>query len=69
MRNRVMMAPMGSCQSDEDGFVTDQTIAYYERRAGGGVGAITVEAALIDPESTVTSPASTGRSSSRACTA
>ena len=51
MRNRVMMAPMGSCQSDEDGFVTDQTIAYYERRAGGGVGAITVEAALIDPES------------------
>ena len=45
-----MMAPMGSCQSDEHGFVTDQTVAYYERRAGGGIGAITVEAALIAPE-------------------
>lgn len=50
MQNRVMMAPMGSCQSDEHGFVTDQTVAYYERRAGGGIGAITVEAALIAPE-------------------
>jgi 2,4-dienoyl-CoA reductase (NADPH2) len=50
LRNRVMMAPMGSCQSDDDGFVTDQTVAYYRRRAEGGVGAITVEAALIAPE-------------------
>ncbi len=50
MANRVMMAPMGSCQSDEEGFVTDQTVAYYERRAAGGLGAITVEAALIAPE-------------------
>ena len=50
MRNRVMMAPMGSCQSDDDGVVTDQTVAYYRRRAAGGIGAITVEAALIAPE-------------------
>ena len=50
LRNRVMMAPMGSCQSDADGFVTDQTIAYYRRRAAGGLGAITVEAALVAPE-------------------
>lgn len=50
LRNRVMMAPMGSCQSDDDGFVTDQTVAYYARRAAGGLGAITVEAALIAPE-------------------
>ena len=50
MRNRVMMAPMGKCQSDDDGVVTDQTVAYYRRRAAGGIGAITVEAALIAPE-------------------
>jgi 2,4-dienoyl-CoA reductase (NADPH2) len=45
------MAPMGSCQSDEAGHITEQTIAYYRRRAAGGVGAITVEAALVAPES------------------
>ncbi|MCW3004545.1 MAG: NADH:flavin oxidoreductase [Conexibacter sp.] len=50
LKNRVMMAPMGSCQADDDGFVTEQTIAYYRRRAAGGVGAITVEAALVAPE-------------------
>ena len=36
------MAPMGTCL-DEDGHVTDATIAYYRRRAEGGVGTITVE--------------------------
>src|SRR5262245_29183745 len=50
-RNRVVMAPMGSGQADEDGFVTDQSVAYYRRRAAGGVGGITVEAALVTPES------------------
>jgi 2,4-dienoyl-CoA reductase-like NADH-dependent reductase (Old Yellow Enzyme family)/NADPH-dependent 2,4-dienoyl-CoA reductase/sulfur reductase-like enzyme len=49
-KNRIVMAPMGSCQSDRDGFVTDQTVAYYRRRAEGGVGGITVEAALVTPE-------------------
>jgi 2,4-dienoyl-CoA reductase-like NADH-dependent reductase (Old Yellow Enzyme family)/NADPH-dependent 2,4-dienoyl-CoA reductase/sulfur reductase-like enzyme len=48
-KNRIVMAPMGSCQSDHDGFVTDQTVAYYRRRAEGGVGGITVEAALVTP--------------------
>jgi 2,4-dienoyl-CoA reductase-like NADH-dependent reductase (Old Yellow Enzyme family)/NADPH-dependent 2,4-dienoyl-CoA reductase/sulfur reductase-like enzyme len=51
VKNRLVMAPMGSCQSDRDGFVTDQTVAYYSRRARGGVGMITVEAALVTPES------------------
>lgn len=44
------MAPMGSCQADADGFVTEQTVAYYRRRALGGVGGITVESALVTPE-------------------
>ncbi len=51
LKNRLVMAPMGSCQSDHDGYVTDQTVAYYRRRAEGGVGTITVEAALVTPES------------------
>jgi 2,4-dienoyl-CoA reductase-like NADH-dependent reductase (Old Yellow Enzyme family)/thioredoxin reductase len=51
VKNRLVMAPMGSCQSDRDGFVTDQTVAYYRRRASGGVGMITVEAALVTPDS------------------
>lgn len=50
LANRLMMAPMGSCQSDEAGYITDQSIAYYRRRAQGGVGAITVESVLVDPE-------------------
>ncbi len=51
LKNRLVMAPMGSCQSDHEGFVTDQTVAYYRRRAEGGVGTITVEAALVTPDS------------------
>jgi 2,4-dienoyl-CoA reductase-like NADH-dependent reductase (Old Yellow Enzyme family)/thioredoxin reductase len=51
VKNRLVMAPMGSCQSDDQGFVTDQTVAYYRRRAEGGVGMITVEAALVTPDS------------------
>jgi 2,4-dienoyl-CoA reductase-like NADH-dependent reductase (Old Yellow Enzyme family)/NADH dehydrogenase FAD-containing subunit len=49
--NRLVMAPMGSCQSDAAGYVTDQTVAYYRRRARGGVGMITVESALVSPDS------------------
>ncbi|WP_166462942.1 NAD(P)/FAD-dependent oxidoreductase [Amycolatopsis acidicola] len=44
--NRLVMAPMGTCL-DQGGFVTDDTVAYYRRRAEGGVGAITVEGCLV----------------------
>lgn len=50
LRNRLVMAPMGTCL-DESGHITDDTIAYYERRARGGVGAITVEGCLVSPDS------------------
>ena len=50
LRNRLMMAPMGTCL-DEDGFITDATIAYYRRRAEGGVGSIAVEGCLVSPYS------------------
>jgi 2,4-dienoyl-CoA reductase-like NADH-dependent reductase (Old Yellow Enzyme family)/thioredoxin reductase len=54
--NRVAMCPMGTGLPDEEGFVTDETIAYYARRAAGGVGMISLEASLIAPESFVVGP-------------
>lgn len=46
--NRIIMAPMTTRKADRDGFVTHETIAYYEARAKGGVGLITVE--MASPE-------------------
>src|SRR5262244_1239182 len=43
--NRIVMPPMTTRTADEDGAVTDDTIAYYLARARGGVGLITVEMA------------------------
>jgi 2,4-dienoyl-CoA reductase-like NADH-dependent reductase (Old Yellow Enzyme family) len=46
--NRIVMPPMTTRGSDEEGFVTDQTIAYYMARVRGGTGLITVE--MASPE-------------------
>ena len=46
--NRIIMPPMTTRGSDEEGFVTDQTIAYYMARVRGGTGMITVE--MASPE-------------------
>ena len=46
--NRVVMASMTTRGADEAGFVTPQTLAYFEARARGGVGLITVE--MASPE-------------------
>jgi 2,4-dienoyl-CoA reductase-like NADH-dependent reductase (Old Yellow Enzyme family)/thioredoxin reductase len=59
--NRLVMAPMGTCL-DADGEITDATVAYYARRARGGVGAVTVEGCLVSadtqgPEPRISSPA------------
>ena len=56
LRNRIAMCPMGTGLPDEEGFVTDETVAYYARRAAGGVGLISLEASLIAPESFVVGP-------------
>ncbi|HWH19837.1 MAG TPA: FAD-dependent oxidoreductase [Solirubrobacterales bacterium] len=47
--NRIVMAPMGT-SLDRDGQITDEAIAYYVRRARGGVGTITVEGCLVSPD-------------------
>jgi 2,4-dienoyl-CoA reductase-like NADH-dependent reductase (Old Yellow Enzyme family) len=43
--NRIVMPPMTTRLSDDEGHVTDATIAYYMARVRGGVGMITVEMA------------------------
>ena len=46
--NRIVMPPMTTRTANEEGYVTEDTIAYYRARARGGVGLITVE--MASPE-------------------
>jgi 2,4-dienoyl-CoA reductase-like NADH-dependent reductase (Old Yellow Enzyme family) len=48
IKNRIVMPPMTTRTADAEGFVTDDSIAYYLARAQGGVGLITVE--MASPE-------------------
>src|SRR5215813_13306031 len=48
LKNRVVMPPMTTRTADDDGYVTEDTIAYYRARAMGGTGLITVE--MASPE-------------------
>jgi 2,4-dienoyl-CoA reductase-like NADH-dependent reductase (Old Yellow Enzyme family) len=50
LKNRIVMAPMTTRCADAEGFVTEEMIEYYVRRAAGGVGLITIE--MSSPEST-----------------
>lgn len=47
--NRIVMPSMTTRTADEDGFVTEDCLAYYRARAEGGVGLITVEMAAPEP--------------------
>lgn len=38
--NRIVMGPMAAASPDKDGAPSEQTIAFFERRAKGGVGMI-----------------------------
>lgn len=48
VRNRIVMAPMGTRLASEIGGVTQRQIDYYEERAKGGVGTIIVEVTSVD---------------------
>jgi dimethylglycine catabolism A len=48
IKNRIVMPPMTTRTSDAEGFVTDDSVAYYMARARGGVGLITIE--MASPE-------------------
>ena len=45
--NRIKMAAMSSGLADADGLISREQIAYYEARARGGVGLVTVEFACV----------------------
>lgn len=48
LKNRLIMSPMMVNYAGLDGGVTDAVVDYYAARARGGVGAIIVEAAVVD---------------------
>lgn len=48
LKNRVMMPPMGTNFANNDGTFNPEHIAYYEQRAKGGTGLITLENVCID---------------------
>ncbi|MGB6537839.1 MAG: hypothetical protein WBF58_17960 [Xanthobacteraceae bacterium] len=48
IKNRIVMPPMTTRTADADGFVTDDSVAYYMARVSGGVGLINVE--MASPE-------------------
>ena len=48
LKNRIVMLPMGTHYADDEGFVTDRLIDYYEERAKGGSGLIIVEISCVD---------------------
>ncbi len=49
LKNRMVMPPMVVRYADEQGFVTDRTVNYYEARARGGAGLIIQEATYVSP--------------------
>jgi 2,4-dienoyl-CoA reductase-like NADH-dependent reductase (Old Yellow Enzyme family) len=46
--NRIVLPPMTTRTADAEGFITEDTLAYYQARVDGGVGLITVE--MASPE-------------------
>jgi 2,4-dienoyl-CoA reductase-like NADH-dependent reductase (Old Yellow Enzyme family) len=48
IKNRIVMPPMTTRTADDEGFVTNDCVAYYLARAQGGTGLITVE--MASPE-------------------
>lgn len=48
IRNRIVLPSMTTRAADAEGFVTEDTLAYYQARVGGGVGLVTVE--MASPE-------------------
>lgn len=59
LKNRIVMAPLGSRLTTENGGVTDDMIEFYSQRALGGVGAVTIEAMGISYPQAVGKPGHT----------
>lgn len=51
VKNRAFMSPMTTNLCDTNNCITEEAIAYYEERAKGGVGLITLEGAMVTEKS------------------
>lgn len=47
LRNHIVLPAMGTSLAKRDGLVSDRAIAYYSRRAAGGVGLVTLEVTAV----------------------
>ena len=56
IKNRVAMTAASACLTQPDGTMTEAMLAYYERRAKGGVGLIITEMVCVDAERGVLFP-------------
>ena len=50
LRNRLVMSPMETGFGTREGLPSPRTLAYFEARAKGGVGLITLGACTVDPQ-------------------
>ena len=56
IKNRVAMTAASACLTEPDGAMTEAMLAYYERRARGGVGLIITEMVCVDEDRGVLFP-------------
>ena len=47
VKNRFVVPPMGNNFANTDGTMSEQSVAYYQERAKGGFGLITIEATVV----------------------
>lgn len=48
LKNRFVVLPIGTNLGSSDGYVTDDMIEYYRRRAAGGFGLVIIEVVAVD---------------------
>jgi 2,4-dienoyl-CoA reductase (NADPH2) len=65
LKNRILLAPMGSNFAEQDGSCGERIQAYYEERARGGVGLLVMETATVDWPAGSTMPRMVGFSEER----
>lgn len=65
VKNRTMLAPMGSNYATEDGYTSERLIAYYEERARGGTGLLILETSAVAWPAGSTMPNTLGFSSDK----
>lgn len=51
VKNRFVVPPMANNFANTDGTLSERSLQYYQERAKGGFGLITIEASVVDPTS------------------